>query len=396
MTRFTYGDALPLGGNAAPLLTAAIALPYPVLLTELAQQAGISRFAAARAAPDLVERELLLVDAEGWYRFNDGHDLAEMLCSLVWRFSGVARPDLPMDRYWPIPRPANDWQDQYHYQGLIPDLLLAPPPHSEQPPDAAGPNLIDARDLHTWVGQVLPELRSYERDGQWVFRRWSTERLRDMIHQTLHFGSALIEAQRVLSPDCTEAAQADSAPQEAHVSAQTWATVTYLVSAEARDVLRVVSLLDAACHVGGRVNNLRDKATSALDDINYAGQSSQFHETRLEQALTAAADAAALWADDSYGPYKRIGGLPIPRDVGTAGDQIYAVRLLSTATMLAEKVNSMSAHPSFQRWAEQNPAATAQVDLLREIPQDALRGHRDAQRPPPRPGEGPFAPEATA
>ncbi len=387
MTSYSFADELPLGGSAAPVLTAAIALSYSVPLSDLARQAGVSRFAASRAAPELVQRGVLLLDDDE-YVFNHEHDLAPMLRSLAWRFNGVSRPTPNAQPDW---RPRSDqWHDRHHYREWIPDVFQAPGGPLLQPDDAHGPNLVVARDAHSWFEQILPELRSYERQAQEVHYRWGNERLRDVIHQTLHFGSASSEAQRTLAVDCSASVQAESDPWRVHIPAATWAKATYLVSAEASDVLRVLRVLHTACRVGEHINTLRDDALTALSDVNHAGQESQFREIWLQKALSAASDASALWADDSYGPYRRIGGLPRPRDVGTAGDQILAVGLLQTAKALAQKVDEMATHSSFTHWVEKNPEATADVDLLRLIPEDALRGHRTGQGSVPKPGGGPY------
>lgn len=375
MARYTFADALPLNGSSAPLLTAAIALPYPVSLATLARRAAISRFAAARAVTDLVHREVLLVK-EDEYSFNDSHDLADLLRTLAWRFGGVLRPDPGAEQYWRAQSPR--WNDVY-YQDLIPESLLKLPSKVKDPVNATGPNLIDARDIHSWAWAMVPELRDYEHEGQEVYRLWANERLRDVIHQTLHFGGALNEAMRTLAQECDEEAQGNTDPRSTCVSIETWARATYLVSAEVRDVLRVIEILDIACRVGNRVNSLRDNALEALRDVDHAGQESQFREAWIEQASQAAAEATLLWADDSHGVYKRIGGQPRPADVGTAGDQVLAIRLLRTATRLASKVDEMAAHPGFLQWTLDEPEAAAQVDLVRSIPETSLRGYREHQ-----------------
>ena len=387
MTSYSFADELPLGGSAAPLLTTAIALSYPVSLADLARHAGVSRFAAARAAPDLLQRGLLVLDDYEEYVFNHEHDLAPLLRSLAWRFSGVSRP--AADERSGVPRTLG-WQDDFHYRRWIPKVFQTRDRPQLESTAEDGPSLVGARDAHSWLGRTLPELRRYERQAQEVHYQWGNERLRDVIHQTLHFGSAVSEAQRTLAVDCAPTVQAGGDPWQTHVPAATWAKATYLVSAEASDVLRVVQILNTACRVGGHVNTLRDQALSALSDVNYAGQESQFREVWLQTALSKASEAEALWADDSYGPYKRIGGIPRPRDVGTAGDQVLGVRLLHTAEMLAGKVDEMASHPGFTRWIEANRAATSDVSLLRAIPENALRGSRVDQTSSPEAGSGPY------
>lgn len=368
MTRFTLGDVLPLSGSIAPLLTASIEMPHPATLTELAKRGGISKFAASRAAAVLMEHELLQLDDFG-YEFNDEHMLAPTARALAWRFSGVRRP--PKDDGWPLPVFV-DRHDDFSYRRLIPASLRVTGSPGKDAPNAGGPDLVTARDLCTWIEGICPELWGYARDGQDVFTRWSNERLRDMIHQTLHFAQPLRACLDTLVEASDVAVQAGADPRTVRVNDQAWARATYLVSAEASNVLHVVSILDTAIRIGGRVNTTRDQALSSLSSANYVGQGSDLTERYLQDALSSECEAEALWADSSSGPYRNLGGFPRACDVGTAGDQILAVRLLRTAHTLTSQVATMANYASLTTWRSAHPEEAAQIPLCTTVPVDLL------------------------
>ncbi|MGB8379854.1 MAG: hypothetical protein WCG47_01180 [Dermatophilaceae bacterium] len=156
--------------------------------------------------------------------------------------------------------------------------------------------------------------------------------------------------------------------------AHAWARATYLVSAEARDILRVIKILDEAISVGSRVNDLRDDAIEHLHDINHADKDNQYADRWLDDALTAERKADAIWSDDSHGPYRNLGGKPRPVDVGTAGDQTFAIRLLRSARTLTEQVAQMAPHPSLQDWASIHPTEAKEFTLCTHLPDNLLQG----------------------
>lgn len=385
MNIYTFADALPVRGSEAQLITAAIAAEWPKSLTQLARDAGISKFAASRAADPLTQSGLLLSTADG-YSFNEDHPLAPVLLGLAWTFSGVRRP-----------APTFGWDtnggdlvvDHYHFGRWLPeplhlidgqtDALVGP-----------GPDLRTVRETAAWMGEFLPRLRSHEATGQEVYRRWSNERLRDLIHQTLHMGGALHPALISLRQAAGREAQGAHAPQEAHIHGLTWVQATYLASAELRGLLRVISLLNTAIRVGREIHRQRGEALFLLEQTNAIGTDSEFTDRRLQDSLAAAALAQELWEDDSYGSYRRIGGTPQVEDVGTAGDQIFAVALHRDATDLAARVKQMAEHPSVKQWATEHPEHARRTPLIREVPENLLLDLRAlVQMPPPKPGAGP-------
>lgn len=387
MSTYTFSDALPVRGSESQLVTAAIAAAYPKSLTELARDAGISKFAASRAAEPLTGSGLLSSTADG-YVFNDDHPLASVLVCLAWRFSGVRRPPAVH-----LPGGGDPAVVDYHHQRWIPEPLQVLPADLSPAADVvtAGPDLRSVRETTGWMGELLTRLRGYEEIGQQVYRWWSTERLRDIIHQTLHFGGALGPARASLMRAAGSDAQGSRAPESVTVPALVWVQATYFASAELRDLLRVISILERAVRVGGTVHRWRTDALWHLDQVNRTGRDSEFAEQWLQEGLDAAARAEALWADESHGPYKHIGGLPRPEDVGTAGDKILAVRLHQDATELAARVEQMAAHPSVQEWNVEHPDLAKQVPLVRQVPSTALPDSRAlGQMPTPEPGAGPF------
>lgn len=385
MVRYTFGDVLPLSGAAAPLLTAAVRYAYPTTLTELAKAAGISKFAASRAAQTLTEADLLH-NGGGGYEFNVNHPMADSIQRLAWRFSGVRREEL-WDPY-SYRRPLEGVNEDYNYRRLVPQSLQRGMPVPPALQVAAGPDLVTSRDTCDWFVRQAVVLREFEQDGQDVYRLWSNERLRDLIHQTLSFGGALGVAHETLASACGSDVQEDGSPFQVRVSSYAWTRATYLVSAEARDVLRVIGLLDQAMWVGYRVNRLRSEALHELNAINYSGRDSDFFDLHLSDALEAEQAAGQLWDDPSHGPWHNIGGTPRPEDVGTAGDQIIAVRLMRAAQTLAAQVAKMADMRCVQEWIDDNHDEAQDLPLVSEVPRDELRGQRDWPAEKPRPGSG--------
>lgn len=372
MDHFTMGDVLPLSGSAAQLLTAAIAMQHPMTLTELAKTAGISKFAASRAAAVLMEHGLLQ-QVEFGYEFNEQHLLAPTVRDLAWRFSGVRRTERVTG--WPLPgriRKRANWEDDFSFRRRVPDSLLRKAEVDPLLDGTSGPDLVTVRDLCTWIEQIIPELLDYERAGREVYGRWSNERLRDMVHQTLHFTNPLEACLATLIAASDVRAQAGADPRTVHTNAQTWTRATYLISAEAQNVMGVITILDTAIRVGGRVNTLRDNAVNALHNLNHKGQDSQFAQRWLTEALSAERDASVLWDDQTQGPYRNVGGMPRPRDVGTAGDQTLAVRLLWTAQTLTNQVAAMASHPSIEAWQAAHPDEAEDSPLYTVVPEDLL------------------------
>lgn len=383
MDRYTFWASLPMSDASAALLTAAVECSYPTTLTELAKTAGISKYAASRAARPLLQAGLLRSNARG-YALNPDHPMTPTVERLAWRFSGARRHDPDADRYTSSPpmRP----QENDHYRLTVPESLQLGATISPDLTVATGPDLMTARDTCDWLAQQSHVLREFHADSQDVYTLWSNERLRDLIHQTLNLCGAVGAAHNTLAAACDSTVQGDGDPFEVRVSAYAWVRATYLVSAEARDVLRVVGLLNRAIWVGYHVHQLRSDALQELNTINYSGRSSDSFEHHLTGALEAEKEADRLWDDPQYGRWHHVGGTPRPQDVGTAGDQIMAVRLIRVARELSAQVATMANDPCVQQWIDANADQAHALPLIREIPDDALQGHRDWPSWPPKPG----------
>ncbi|MGF0118778.1 hypothetical protein ACQFYA_20995 [Promicromonospora sp. Marseille-Q5078] len=379
MSRYTFQDALPLAGSSAALVTAAIEAAYPMPLPKLAKAAGVSRFAATRAVETAREAGIMLQDDMDLWEFNDDHELADLLCDLAWRFSGVRRGKRPDSPWWSDwRRSGSDWSDEYRYREIIPGSLLEP---TDDDPAARlpGPDLATVRAFIAWAPELIGAMRQFEYEGQSVFSLWRNERLRDMVHQTLHFGSPLARAIELMREVANADAQGEAAPHDVTVTARDWAQAVYLLSADARDLVRVLRILQVAIREAGLVHSKRDLALSRLEQIDRLGSDDNFNNTRLQEALDAATEARTIWrADDAELHYKNIGGSPVPVDVGTAGDKIYAVRMERLAGELVEKVNEMAAHPAFAAWVGVHPEDAARFPLVAEAPN--LQRDQDRER----------------
>jgi hypothetical protein len=388
MSRYTFGDILPLSGAGAPLLTASVAYVHPTTLTELAKAAGISKFAASRAAQSLTESRLMLTNGDG-YAFNDDHPMAKTITELAWRFSGIRRArerDYRYDAGYDTSHEVN--VEDFHYRRTVPESLQLGAERDPRPIQALGPDLVSVRDTCNWLANQVSLLRQFENDGQEVYSHWSNERLRDLVHQTLHLGGALRAAWTTLSAACSSEVQGDANPFEVAVTAHAWVRATYLVSAEARDLLRVIELLDTAIWVGSRVNTLRTDAVDGLGTINYLARKSEAIDSHLDAALKDQRAASELWIDPSHGPWHNFGGSPRPQDVGTAGDQIMAVRLLRAVKTVAAQVEQMAREQCVSEWVASNPAEATELPLVTSVPDGALRGHREWPKGVPTVGDG--------
>lgn len=364
MSRYTFQDALPLAGSSAALVTAAIASSYPMQLPRLAKEAGISRFAAARAAEPA--RELgVLVEDDGLWEFNDDHELSQLLCQLAWRFSGVVRPPRrSAPSYWSDDR----WNQAYRYRELIP-ASLQDPEDDDPSRNVPGPDLREARAFVDWGRDILGELHRFEAVGQEVYSLWHTERLRDLIHQTLHFGQPMSQAIQLMTRAAGASAQGAAAPHEVTVTARQWARATYLVAADAYDVAGVVLILDTAIRETVPMHAKRDDAMYMLETLAHAEPDSEHRGRWIDDAVKAAQEAEARWQADTDVPYKHIGGMPRPVDVGTAGDKIFAVELHRCAQRLVDKVTEMAAEPGFRAWQEFHPDEASRFPLIAKVPE---------------------------
>lgn len=330
-----------------------------------------------------MDADLLLNGVDG-YEFNEAHPMAEEIERLAWRFSGVRREH--PDTYYSRRDFFDGGDEDYHYKRIVPKTLQRGMPVPPALRVATGPDMVMARDTCDWLGRQSVLLRWFERDSRDVYSLWSNERLRDLIHQTQDLGGAVRAAHVTLESECGSDTQGTDNPFEIRVSGYAWTRATYLVSAEARDVLRVIGLLERAMRVGHRVNQLRSNALYGLNNINYGGRDGDIFDHHLNDALQAEQEADQLWKDPSHGPWHNFGGTPQPEDVGTAGDQIMAVRLRRAAQCLAAQVAKMAEVSCIQKWADDNHDESQKLPLVTEIPNHVLCAIRDW--PPERPTAG--------
>ena len=374
---FTYVDVLPSAGSTAPVLLAAFACGHSRPLAQLAKAAGVSRFAAGRALPELLERGLLREDldgGEGWYEYVPNNPQHELIADMAWRFSGLTRPP---EETWVRLDPDDDarYEDEqvrWRYGQLLPSSELIADVIARTGL-ADGPDLVTARDFTTWAGRAGGRLRQFERYSQQVYGYWTTERFVDMIHQTIHFGGALAKARRDVELSCGARAQGGRDPHQVALPAQIWAQAMFLVSAETARVLDLVRMLDVAITEGIEIHSLRDKAIHDLELVSQRDRGLESRDQYLQEAQEAAAAARHRWQDPPT-RYASVGGTPRARDVGTGGDQLMAVQLLDAAQHLAHQVATMADHPSLHPHRE---AATAEgIDLITDVPESILTENR--------------------
>ena len=356
MTRFTFADVLPTAGSTAPLLLAAIASPHPLEVGKLASAAAISKFAASRAAAPLLKEGLLLRDADygDELSFNRDHPLAPTLVQLAWRYSGIQPPPtrqlFEMDHIDWADRPQlEDWEDRE----VLPQPLWLESPADARLNKMTGPTLLQVRDTITALYQLTSDLRGFERDSQAVFGEWKNERHRDYIHQVLHLGPSTSTAAGSLRRVADADAQGEDDPRVVTVSGRTWLRAVYLVSAEASRVSGIIRMLSTAIDRGLTLHRLRADALYELRTVNHTSLGSDRAEKHLNQALQDEAEANELWTGDATaerGRYMFVGGTPNPVDVGTAGDQLLAVRLAAALETLTSRVAEMATEPGVSAW----------------------------------------------
>lgn len=389
---FTFRDLLPPAKSATEVLVAALGRRHSVTVGELAEAAGVSKFTASRAAAALVEQELLLRDGYGDHSVNGAHPLVPTLRELAWRFNGV-RPGGSGDDG----RVAKSFDD-YFYRERIPESLRLPPDPDERLDALVGPDLVTARDAVTALQRLCGQLYAFEGDSQMVFSAWRNERHRDLIHQVLAFGSATREAASTLEESAGPTAQGSADPRTIGISGRAWVRAAYLVSADARDVHRVFNLLTTAVDRAGRIHELRENALRELRTINY-GTGGELPEDRVRVALRFAAEADRAQEQDAAaktGRYMFIGGTPDLVDVGTAGDQLVAVRLNRTLEQLTAVVARMAGEECVAQWQQLHPQESERYLLMTNDPFPCVDPRCEDQAPHPRHRRGrrqdPFVP----
>lgn len=345
---------------------AALGSPHSMTVGELAEAGGVSKFTASSAAAALVEQGLLLRDGYGDHSVNGAHPLAPTLRELAWRFNGV-RPGGSNDVNGRLA-----WTpDDYFYRESIPESLRLTPDPDERLDVLVGPDLVTARDTVTALQGLCGQLYAFESDSQRVFSEWRNERHRDLIHQVLQFGSATRAASSTLEEWAGPSAQGSANPQAVAISGRAWVRAAYLVSADARDVHRVFKVLTTAVERAGRIHELRESALRELRTINY-GTGGELPKDRVRVALRLAAEADRALERDAAaktGRYMFTGGTPDLVDVGTAGDQLVAVRLARTLEHLTGMVARMVGEECVTRWQQLYPQESERHSLLTSAPE---------------------------
>lgn len=311
----------------------------------------------------LLESGLLATAGDGGYWFVDDHPMAATVIELAWRHSGVVRPEPLSDRFpWRTGESRFPSED-YAYRGYVPEELRTSGGNDVQRGETEGPSLVATRDLLTRFRPLFVDLTAYERNAQEVYSLWHTERLRDVIHQA-DFTPPLVAASTTLREVCDFTAQGQHNPWETCVPAHSWVRATYLVSATAYKVATLLGILTKAVNVGGQVNDLRSSAINMIKQIEYAPDS-DFAAEWLSEARQAVAAADRMWdSHDGELPFRNVGGMPHPVDVGTAGDQILAVQLNASLCRLIDIIASMADHPSVVSWQRRHPDDGAPQLLL--------------------------------
>lgn len=362
MARFTYASALPVSGAAADLLTAAMARDFPVTLKTLAEDAGISTFAASRAAGDLLAAGLILGDRSEGFVFNWDHEQARELARLAWRYSGVRRPYNPVFPSIDASSPAQPWLD------LVPDAIGLP----------AGPNLLQTRDHADQIGEVVNRMGEIRTISQEVFRQWRDERLRDVIHLSIELGGSALMAARHLASAADSHTQGDADPRQVSVAGTPWVRATLMVNAEAHTLQSALIPLVKGAAVGAAMRGHRRRALALADDA------ARLSKTRPHDALSALTGIAAeisaaddlLWNRDhgqDRQPFHHLGGTPAQDEVGTSGDMVLAVRAQAALEDLVEILDVMATQAPVTQWQQQHPELARDYPLLLEIPTLAER-----------------------
>lgn len=138
-------------------------------------------------------------------------------------------------------------------------------------------------------------------------------------------------------------------------------------------MVRVIRILAYAIEAGTLMNTKIAKAASELRLITETGTQTQ---ERIDRALNSVREADKMWSDTENGPFHNIGGTPRRHDVGTAGDMIFAVRLVRVANRLTQQVADMAAEPCVSDWIEANLAEAAKQPLLTDRVDDQLSSTR--------------------
>lgn len=209
---FPYASALSTSDAEVRLLTALIQLAdYPRRMKLLAETAGISAFAASRAAKTLTERGLMTQPGGAGYALSREHPDLPSILPLVWRYSGVR---LPLQSRHPRPIDlGNGGASLIRERGLrgwIPDELVIPSEHTDDVLPGDGADLITARDLVTTLERLLPAIDQVVDTVREVYSVWSTERARDVKHQIQEVGALTRQAHAELIAAADWQAQGDA------------------------------------------------------------------------------------------------------------------------------------------------------------------------------------------
>jgi hypothetical protein len=325
---------LPVHGAAGQLLAAAIASPVPASLTKLGEAVGLSKFAASRAGRQLQDAGLLQPEAGGRrYVFNSEHPLAELATTIVRVVLGVT-PRVRLAHVEIVEAQVDDLA----YLDELPDHLRLPGPDGgERSPSPV--TTVAARVAIERLDALMKRILEPEELAQRIYSRWGSQRARDVVHQTLHLGSAAAAARGTLAGE----ALASHPVQRPNVSAWAWARATTLVRAEQHRLDRSAGMFEQAVEFGTRFRPRREDLLH--DAVMIARRREVLDEDMWQRMAAREAELERMWTE-AMGSVRNIGGTTAPHEVGASGDQVVAIMLRQLADQyggLAEWMDALAA-----------------------------------------------------
>lgn len=388
----TLGNLLPLDGATGRILAATIDAPYPLNASKLGAAAGVSRFAASRALATLQEDDLVQEAFDRSYAFNPDHPLADVAQKTLWQLYGCKRPDHR--------RQLSASQQMFHrYENLTPDWVMNDGFTSPPVPVPHGPSMLTVRATLDRLAQFVPELFRLENIGQDVFGAWHNERFRDLIHLTLHLGTAAYAATAVLEQHSSMKYQGNASPLEVGIHPDQWGRAIYLLNAEAHMLRNLTTLFEESVTRGQQIAAARRGALGTLARAAKSEimptASTRFpaggahQDLRDERELAEQLDAlkrlvAANQAFDRArqdGLHHR-GGMPGIEEFGRGGDMMIAVSVRRLLEWLLAIIDEMKAELCWATWSAERddlpPMATMPGDpdrlptIVRGTPADDI------------------------
>ncbi|HEY3514626.1 MAG TPA: hypothetical protein VGL36_35930 [Kribbella sp.] len=328
------GELLPVHGAAGQLLAAAIASPVPASLTRLGEAVGLSKFTASRAGRQLQEAGLLHQETDGrGYVFNSGHPLAELATTIVRVVLGVT-PRVPPSHTEIVESRVDDSS----YLDQLPEHLRLPGPDGGERAAWSPVTAVAARVVIEQLDVLMKRVLEPEELGQRMYARWGSQRARDVVHQTLHLGTATSAARKTLALEVL-----GGRPVQRHaVSSWAWARATFLVRAEQGLLARSAELFEQAVEFGVRFRARRED--QLYDAGMIARRREVLDEDRWQRMNARQVEIEQMW-EGALGSVRNIGGTTAPYDVGLVGDQAVAIMLSQLADQygdLATRMDSLA------------------------------------------------------